>query len=519
MSDTQNPRPEDGASLSPESDSSAMPTSPLPTEQQGNSAIPPVPPIPPLPSGAMLPPAAPAAASSPLPPSAPSSPAAPGGGYQTPRYPAPTGVAFGHQPPVHGFASPTPVTSISDTEKNDHKASGALRLAGMLATVVLVGGAAGFGGAYLGQQFWSDDNATTASQPQTFTVNNPDAVTPTTAIAGKVLPSVVTLEVTGSGGTGGSGSGVILSADGYILTNAHVVTLDGAAGSPKIRVTTSDGKLYDAKVVGIDPIYDLAVVKLVDASGLTPIEFADSSRLNVGDTTVAVGAPLGLKNTVTTGIVSALNRSISIASSAAPKSEQNTTPQDPGSGELPFLFDLPGRGSTSAPKERIAISVIQTDAAINPGNSGGALVNSEGKLIGINVAIATAGGNGGEAGSIGVGFSIPSNIAQRVSKELIENGAATHGLLGATVQASSAVSGSPVAGAYIKELTPGGPAEKAGLREGDIVTSFNGSVVGDQTDLTAQVRAVEAGGTAELSYVRAGQTHTAKVTLGTLTSD
>src|SRR5690606_36579500 len=168
---------------------------------------------------------------------------------------------------------------------------------------------------------------------------------------------------------------------------------------------------------------DLAVIKLEDAEGLSPIDFADSSELNVGSTAVAVGAPRGLSNSVTTGIVSALNRSIQIASAALPDSGGQDTPEDEGESGLeggPFQFDLPGTQQQSA-TESISIAVIQTDAAINPGNSGGALVDSEGKLIGINVAIATA-GQAEESGSIGVGFAIPSNVAQRVSEEIIKTG-------------------------------------------------------------------------------------------------
>src|SRR5690606_13728284 len=214
---------------------------------------------------------------------------------------------------------------------------------------------------------------------------NPGSVNETTAIASKVLPSVVTIEVAGNQGSG-SGSGVVLDKEGHVLTNTHVVTLGGAVADPTIRVTTSDGRIYSATVVGTDPVYDLAVIKLKDAKDLTPITFADSSELNVGDTAVAVGAPLGLSNSVTTGIVSALNRSIQVASSALPDNGSGQEDQDQGDGNSeggPFQFDIPGMGSQQA-KQSISIAVIQTDAAINPGNSGGALVDSKGGLIGIN---------------------------------------------------------------------------------------------------------------------------------------
>jgi putative serine protease PepD len=331
------------------------------------------------------------------------------------------------------------------------------------------------------------------------------------------VPSVVTIAAT-TGSGGGTGSGVILTEDGYVVTNTHVVTLDGATGDAAIRVTTSDGRVYDAEVVGTDPTYDLAVIKLTGAEDLKPIEFASSSDLNVGDTTIAVGAPLGLSNSVTTGIVSALNRSIEIASAAAPDSGDSSEGEGEQEGEQgsPFQFDF-GQGQPQrAPGQSISIAVIQTDAAINPGNSGGALVDDEGRLIGINVAIATAGGSSEGSGSIGVGFSIPSDIAQRITDEIIQNGKATHGLLGANVLPASSVEGSTTTGAFIDEAVEGGAAAEAGLRKGDVVTSFNGVPVTDAVDLTAQVRAAAAGSEATLTYVRDGETKTVDVTLGEL---
>ncbi|MGP6171538.1 S1C family serine protease [Microbacterium sp. A204] len=406
-----------------------------------------------------------------------------------------------------------PMTATKTKEK---KPFGAGKVAALIVAAALVGGIAGFGGSYLGTTMWAQPVGSTATGPGTITVNNPGSVNETTAVATEVLPSVVTIQVAGAQGSG-SGSGVVLSDDGYVLTNTHVVTLGGAEANPTVRVSTSDGHIYDAEIVGTDPIYDLAVIKLEGAKDLTPIEFADSSNLNVGDTAVAVGAPLGLSNSVTTGIVSALNRSIQIASAALPDSAGQDAPDDQGEGDQggsPFQFDLPGT-QQQTPKSSISISVIQTDAAINPGNSGGALVDSEGSLIGINVAIATAGG-GQEAGSIGVGFAIPSNIAQRVSQEIIENGAATHGLLGATVQDASSVESADVAGAVIVEATPGGAADAAGLKKGDIVTEFNGLPIAGATDLTAQVRAAAAGSDATITYVRDGKSYETKATLGEL---
>ena len=391
---------------------------------------------------------------------------------------------------------------------------GAGKVVGIMVAAALVGGAAGIGGAAAGASLFPQSVVTTS--PSTVIVNNTDSVNQTTAIAAKVVPSVVTISVS-SGSSGGTGSGVVLTADGYVVTNTHVVTLDGQAADPELTVTTSDGKVYSAEIVGTDPTYDLAVIKLTDASGLTPIEFADSTKLNVGDQTVAVGAPLGLPNTVTAGIVSALNRSIQIASSAAPEGDSQEDSPQQGQGDSPFQFDF-GQGQQQSATRSISIAVIQTDAAINPGNSGGALANGDGKLIGINVAIASTGGSSSSpAGSIGVGFSIPSVIVKRISDEIIENGKATHGLLGAIVGDAAAQPNVTMLGAYIIEVTSGGPADAAGLKKGDVVTSFNGFPVTDATDLIAQVRALAAGSTAPIVYVRDGKTISAEVTLGSLT--
>ncbi|WP_051973475.1 S1C family serine protease [Cryobacterium sp. MLB-32] len=347
-------------------------------------------------------------------------------------------------------------------------------------------------------------------------VNTNSTASTVSTAAAKAAPSVVTINAT-SGSQGGTGSGVILTSDGYVLTNTHVVTLEGAVSNATINVTASDGTIYAATLIGTDPTSDLAVIKLTDASGLTAMKWADSGKLNVGDQTIAIGAPLDLPGTVTTGIVSALNRSISIASSAAPSAADQTTP-DQGSGANPYFnFDLPGTRSQPTQKatKSISLSVIQTDAAINPGNSGGALLNARGELIGVNVAIASAGstsGSGSASGSIGVGFSIPSNLAQRVSDEIIASGSATHGLLGASVTDSKTGS----VGALINEVSSGGGAEGAGLQKGDIVTNLGGFPITDANDLTAQVRALAAGAQATATYIRDGKTYTTNVTVGSL---
>ncbi|MFJ6171198.1 S1C family serine protease [Curtobacterium sp. NPDC092190] len=346
-----------------------------------------------------------------------------------------------------------------------------------------------------------------------LTVNDYNNATVVTAVAAQATPSVVTINVS-SGSAGGTGSGVFFTKDGYIVTNTHVVTLDGDSSNGTITVTTSDGRIYPAKLVGTDPTVDLAVIK-IDATGTKPISFANSSELNVGDTAVAIGAPLGLSNTVTDGIVSTLNRSIQVASSAP---SQGGDSNEGGNGDSPFEF--PGNGGSST-KTTVSLPVIQTDASINPGNSGGALLDSKGKLIGINVAIASAGSSqssDAQSGSIGVGFAIPANLVQRVANEIRENGSATHGLLGATVGDASEDANATQMGALIKSVSSGGAAADAGLEKGDVVTKIGSASVADATDLTAQVRFFAGGAKTTITYVRDGQTREADVTLGTYKS-
>jgi putative serine protease PepD len=434
-------------------------------------------------------------------------------------YPQQPYAANGHQ---QAYAT---APGMATTEQPAKKRGNSGLIIATLAIGALIGGLAG-AGAGVGIYAANDGNNAsikTVSGPQNITVNDANNASTVTAVAAKASPSVVTISVTASS-SGGTGSGIILSEDGYVLTNTHVVTLDGASSNVSVTVTDNDGKIYTAKVVGTDPTTDLAVIKLDKASGLTPITWGDSSKLNVGSTTVAIGAPLGLSGTVTDGIVSALNRSISIASSAAPKDDSSGG----GSSQNPFNFDFPDQGGSGSQQQQsssqgtISLPVIQTDASINPGNSGGALLNSKGELIGVNVAIASAGGtssDGSQSGSIGVGFAIPSDLAKRVSTEIIKNGSATHGLLGASVADASSDTKSTTVGALIKTVSSGGAAAGAGLKANDIVVNFNGIPITDATDLTAQVRALAAGSQADVTFIRDGQTKTATVTLGTLKAE
>jgi putative serine protease PepD len=356
---------------------------------------------------------------------------------------------------------------------------------------VVAGVAGGITGASVGVLSNGGFGFNSVVQPQVVNIGNTDNTRSVTAVAAKALQSVVTIEVSGSDG-GGSGSGVIISDDGYVVTNSHVVTLSGTDSSTDVRVTLADGRLYPAELIGNDPIMDIAVIR-IKAENLVAIEWADSSALAVGDEAIAIGAPLGLENTVTDGVVSALNRSITISND--------------GDG---FNFDVP-EGQQSAISQALSLPVIQTDASINPGNSGGALLNAEGNLIGINVAIASSGSS---AGSIGVGFALPSNLVKRIANELIESGTSRHGRMGAMV--SSVIEDTGVVGALVREVDAGSPAAAAGLKANDVITVFNGIPIRNEIDVTAQVRSLVPGTTVDMVVVRDGTSRTLTVTVGSL---
>lgn len=277
------------------------------------------------------------------------------------------------------------------------------------------------------------------------------------AVAQKVVPSVVRIEVLGRTGSG-EGSGVVLSSDGLILTNNHVV--EGAGSGAQLRVYFSDGTSTPATIEGADAVSDIAVIRAEGRNDLTPIELGNSDNLQVGQEVVAVGSPLGLESTVTAGIVSALERPVST------------------SGQT---------GNQSS-----VIDAIQTDAAINPGNSGGALVDMEGRLIGINTAIATA---GAQSGSIGLGFAIPIDQARRIADQLIDTGSAQHAVIGVQVPSQNDKNGARVA-----EVVPGGPAERAGIPSGSIIVKVDDRVITDGDSLIAAIRSHAPGDTVKITY-------------------
>jgi len=408
-----------------------------------------------------------------------SQPAAPGlpaaqAGTQTEELP----LGFAFEPPPPGDEP----AAGGSPERRPRKVSAAV-VAAILAAGLIGGGAGG-----LITNALNDDKS-----PSTVTSLNGTAVSGSDSqsaadgsvsqVAAAVLPSVVSIEVSGQSGSG-EGSGVIISSDGQILTNNHVVEL--AANGGQLQVTFNDGKTASAEILGRDPSSDLAVIKASGVSNLKPAKLGSSADLEVGQQVVAIGSPLGLQGTVTSGIVSALNRPVRTGSSDA----------------------LGGQGDSAV------FNAIQTDAAINPGNSGGPLVNMSGEVIGINSAIATLQGGGQQSGSIGVGFAIPIDKARDVATQLAKGQQPSRAFLGVTVQDTTG----STPGAQIATVQSGSPAADAGLKEGDVITKVDDTSIDGADALVAAVRGEAAGTKVTVTYVRDGATHTAEVTLGSQSS-
>jgi putative serine protease PepD len=386
------------------------------------------------------------------------------------------------------FSQPAPQPNGSAFVKNKKKTTLIPTVAAFSLVSALLGGAVGG----VAVATVTADNGTQISTTQTAdqvtTTTNLTNTSDLTTVINNKLPSIVTISVI-DGEQGGTGSGVVLNTDGYIATNAHVATLAGATITGSITVQTSTGDIYDAKLVGYDPNADLAVLQIdKTAKGIRPIQFADSDKAEIGTETIAIGSPLGLTGTVTTGVVSALNRPITVASSDVQQT-QRTQQTQPGT---------------------VALNAIQTDAAINPGNSGGALLDANGNLIGINVAIASSGEN---SGNIGVGFAIPSNYVKRITTEIIQNGKATHGYLGTGIADYTAEGTAFTSGALIKTVEPGSAAAKAELKTGDIITEINGTPVESGIQLTAIVKQNAPGSEIKITYTRGSEEKTTTVTL------
>jgi putative serine protease PepD len=420
-------------------------------------------------------------------------------GYGAPEFGAPEFGAPQFAGPVHGYAPPpafgpppafAPPAAPVHPEGGSERRNRTVLVAAVLAAVI--GGGVGAGTVAIADHTGGSTRSSGITVTNQTAQNSPKLDGTVTAAAAKITPSVVTINVSGQSESG-TGSGVILRTDGYILTNNHVVAVAGTSGT--ISVLTSDGRTAAATIVGTDPSDDLAVIKVSGLGNLSAATFAKSSDLVVGQSVVAVGAPLGLSNTVTAGIVSDLARPVQTGDSTG--------------------------GSTSTLP---VFSAIQTDAAINPGNSGGPLVNLNGDVVGIDAAIASTGSGGvtvpgqsAQSGSIGIGFAIPSDEASRIAGELIATGKATHAVIGVTVQESSTTNTATV-GATIASVTANSPAASAGLKVGDVVTKVDSQLITADVDLVAAVRSYAPGTTIELTYTRAGVSATVKVKLGSASS-
>ncbi|MFE5794042.1 S1C family serine protease [Streptomyces sp. NPDC056503] len=412
-------------------------------------------------------------------PAAPAPAPAPQGAVPPPQAPVPPHAWGQYDPWGAGHASPPPPAR--------KKSRRGLALVGALAFALVTGVIGGGVGAYVER----NGGIGTVELPQAGAGSADRAPDSVAGIAAAALPGVVTLHVSG-GGSAGTGTGFVLDNRGHILTNNHVV--DAAATSGDITVTFSSGETASAKLIGKDTGYDLAVVRVTGVTGLKPIPLGNSDDVRVGDPVVAIGAPFDLSNTVTSGIISAKERPITAG------------------GEK-------GDGSDIS-----YVDALQTDAPINPGNSGGPLLDGKGHVIGINSAIRAAGGSGegdggsgGQAGSIGLGFAIPVNQGKRVAEELINTGKATHPVIGVSLDMQFNGDGARV-GDKGKDgspaVTPDGPAAKAGLRPGDVITKVDGQRVHNGEELIVKIRAHRPGDALALTLTRDGRELTRTVTLG-----
>ncbi|MBL1083339.1 trypsin-like peptidase domain-containing protein [Streptomyces actinomycinicus] len=367
---------------------------------------------------------------------------------------------------------------------------------GLVAAVLvaaLVAGGLGGGLGYTLAKDQDDRGSTTVSASDGSASQVKRAPGTIANVAAGALPSTVTIEAESTNGEGGTGTGFVFDTQGHIVTNNHVVA--EAVDGGKLSATFPNGKKYDAEIVGHAQGYDVAVIKLKNApSDLKPLALGDSDKVAVGDETIAIGAPFGLSNTVTTGIISAKNRPV--ASS------------DGGSASKPSYM-----------------SALQTDASINPGNSGGPLLNASGAVIGINSAIqsSSSGGFGtGQAGSIGLGFAIPINQAKYVAQELIKSGKPVYARIGASVSLEGSTDGAKIteqgtSGSAAVES--GGPAAKAGLKPGDVITRLDDHVIDSGPTLIGEIWTHKPGDKVEITYKRGGAEHTVTLTLGSRVGD
>ncbi|MER8005365.1 trypsin-like peptidase domain-containing protein [Streptomyces sp. NPDC094149] len=489
------------------------------TENEG-TAVPPAPSAPPVPVDAPAPsaPATPEGSerTAPLPPVPPSAPGAPGqqpvhAGHAPAYASAESGGAqqgSGGSAPDSSWPPPPPATpSYSDGGSGSYSGWGSTYepqpspkrksgrgglVAAILVAALVAGGLGGGLGYTLARNNDDNSGSTTVSASTSGGAVKRDAGT-VAGVAARALPSTVTIEAESNSGEGGTGTGFVFDTQGHIVTNNHVVAdaLDGG----KLTATFPNGKKYNAEVVGHAQGYDVAVIKLKNPpSDLKPLTLGDSDRVAVGDSTIAIGAPFGLSNTVTTGIISAKNRPVASSD---------------------------GTGSNAS-----YMSALQTDASINPGNSGGPLLDAQGNVIGINSAIQSTGSGGlggsSQSGSIGLGFAIPINQAKYVAQQLIKTGKPVYAKIGASVSLEDSTNGAKITesgNGGSSSVESGGPAAKAGLKPGDVITKLDDRVIDSGPTLIGEIWTHKPGDTVTITYERGGKSHTVQLTLGARTGD
>ncbi|MGX1547614.1 S1C family serine protease [Streptomyces adustus] len=444
----------------------------------------------------------------PVPPVAPAAPGMPEHAAPAPAYASAgpyDGVQHTGSAPEGGWPPPPPVTpayadgggagsgwgaSYQPPAPKSGGGRGGL-VAAVLVAALVAGGLGGGLGYTLAK---SDDNSgsTTVSSSTSGGAVKRDPGT-IAAVASRALPSTVTIEAESTNGEGGTGTGFVFDTQGHIVTNNHVVA--DAVDGGKLTATFPDGKKYNAEVVGHAQGYDVAVIKLKNApSDLKPLTLGNSDDVAVGDSTIAIGAPFGLSNTVTTGIISAKDRPVASSD---------------------------GSGSQAS-----YMSALQTDASINPGNSGGPLLDAQGNVIGINSAIQSTGSGGlggtSQSGSIGLGFAIPINQAKYVAQQLIKTGKPVYAKIGASVSLQDSANGAKITdqgAGGASSVESGGPADKAGLKSGDVITKLDDHVIDSGPTLIGEIWTHKPGDQVTITYERDGKTHTAEVTLGSRTGD
>jgi len=404
-------------------------------------------------------------------------------------YPPPT---YGANPYGYRPAAGATTTMAQPTPRGERKRGRGMVVVATAVVAGLIGGGVGAAGSYA----LAGNDSTTVSASRSVAAA-PVAASTTGSVASvakTLLPSVVSINASNSQESG-TGTGVVLDTEGHILTNNHVVVPSLSGG--KLSVTLNDGRTVTATLVGRDPVSDLAVIKIKGVTDLKPASLGDSASLVVGQSVVAIGSPLGLSGTVTSGIVSALDRPVRTASEGK-QQQQNS----------PFGSGAP---SSTATTQATVVDAIQTDAAINPGNSGGPLVDMSGNVVGINSSIASLGTSSGssQSGSIGLGFAIPINVVKPIVSQLIQTGKATHSLLGVSI-------GDTVdsTGAKVSAVTKGGAADKAGVVAGDVIAKVGSRETPDADSVIAAVRSLRPGNKVELTVKRGSAEKTLTATLG-----